>query len=349
MERDSRVSVIVPTYNRAPLLGRAIESLLAQTRRPDEIIVIDDGSTDNTEEVARPYGDRIRYIRLAKNGGISHARNTGMREATGDYLAFLDSDDTYLPSNIELQKAFMDAHPEIALLTTEFSGMLADGSVNEYHLKNYHGIYKRLGWSYEDVYEEKGTFRLNGTDIDYYTGNVFDRMVVGPLVATNTIMLRREILDEVGYQNEEFRVGEDFEFVARIAKRYRVGFLDVPTYGIHYHEGQISRFLLKPKMRERADLSQMIDGWLGLLRVIRTLALDDARYYAAHKATVDARMAQLHWQIAVLHLRIGDPREARSHLRKAREFDGRTLRYLQGWLLSRAPHALTSFVLRFRK
>jgi glycosyltransferase involved in cell wall biosynthesis len=93
------VSVVIPAYNAASVLPRAIESVLGQTSRPEEVIVVDDGSTDNTAQVATQYGPSITYIRQ-DNAGASAARNRGIAEATGEWIAFLDSDDEWLPPKL---------------------------------------------------------------------------------------------------------------------------------------------------------------------------------------------------------------------------------------------------------
>ena len=98
------VSVIITTYNRAHLVGKAIKSVLNQTFQDFELIVVDDGSTDNTEEVINSFNDtRIRYIRHKINKGGNAARNTGLRNSKGEYIAFLDSDDEWLPEKLERQ------------------------------------------------------------------------------------------------------------------------------------------------------------------------------------------------------------------------------------------------------
>jgi glycosyltransferase involved in cell wall biosynthesis len=111
MENSSiAVSVVIPTYNRASLLGRAIKSVLEQTYQDFEIIVVDDASTDNTEEVVRNLRDRrIRYLRHEKNRGGSAARNTGIRAAWGQYIAFQDSDDEWLPEKLKKQMEVLAA------------------------------------------------------------------------------------------------------------------------------------------------------------------------------------------------------------------------------------------------
>ena len=98
------ISAVIPAYNRGALIGRAIESVLAQSRPPEEIIVVDDGSTDDTAERVRAFGDRVRYV-FQPNGGGAAARNRGVEEARGEWIAFLDSDDTWLPEHLRLMEA----------------------------------------------------------------------------------------------------------------------------------------------------------------------------------------------------------------------------------------------------
>ena len=105
-EKNPTVSIIIPTYNRAHLIGRAIQSVLNQTYQNFEIIVVDDGSTDNTEEMIKEFqkhDKRIKYIRHEKNRGGAAARNTGIKVARGEYIAFQDSDDEWLPEKLEKQ------------------------------------------------------------------------------------------------------------------------------------------------------------------------------------------------------------------------------------------------------
>ncbi len=111
--QTGRVSVIIPTYNRAHLIGQALESVLNQTYPNTEVIVVDDGSTDNTKEVIARYdSSRVRYIYQA-NAGPSAARNNGVRHSEAEFISFLDSDDTYLPTKLEKQVAYLNSHPEV--------------------------------------------------------------------------------------------------------------------------------------------------------------------------------------------------------------------------------------------
>ncbi|MBM2835200.1 MAG: glycosyl transferase [Candidatus Brocadiaceae bacterium] len=101
ISENVQVSVVIPTYNRAPYVIMAIESVLAQSYQDYEIIVVDDGSTDGTRDVLEPYRDRIRYM-YQDNKGVSAARNTGIQESRGEWIAFLDSDDEWLPNKLEI-------------------------------------------------------------------------------------------------------------------------------------------------------------------------------------------------------------------------------------------------------
>src|SRR5688500_5442659 len=120
MTQPFLVSAIIPTYNRRTILPRALESVLAQTRQPDEVIVIDDGSTDGTSDMlgetfAHRFGERLRYV-WQPNGGVSAARNHGMRLARGDFFSFLDSDDTWLPDKTQRQADWLAGHADYGMV-----------------------------------------------------------------------------------------------------------------------------------------------------------------------------------------------------------------------------------------
>jgi glycosyltransferase involved in cell wall biosynthesis len=116
---NTRISVVIPTYNSAAYLPAAIDSAFNQTLPPFEIVVIDDGSIDNTVEVLKPYEVRIRYI-FQENKGPAAARNRGIAEANGDLIAFLDSDDVWLPEKLELQVPVLTENPKIGLVHSDF-------------------------------------------------------------------------------------------------------------------------------------------------------------------------------------------------------------------------------------
>ncbi len=200
-----RVSVVIPTYNQASFLGEAVGSALAQTYRDFEVIVIDDGSTDNTPEVASSFPPAVRYFRQ-ENRGISAARNRGIELANGEYLAFLDSDDILLENALEKSVAFMDQHPE-------------------------------AGFCYGQVYsiDEKGRpmrlSRLRGARASCIRDGreQIARMLWRGDIAPSAVLARRSCVEEAGLFNTNVHMGEDVDMWLRLAMRYAVGYLAEPV------------------------------------------------------------------------------------------------------------------------
>jgi len=202
------VSVIIPTYNRAHLVGRAIRSVLNQTYQDFEIIVVDDGSTDNTEEVVKSFNDpRIRYIRHEKNRGGSAARNTGIRAARGEYIAFLDSDDEWLPTKLEKQIELLETAPAIGAVYSGYV-VIQEGRPLELYRP------KRAGNLYPDLL------------IYNFTG------------PCSTYVIRRECLKAVGYFDVNLPSHQDYDLWIRISKRYSIGYVPDILVRWHRHFGE---------------------------------------------------------------------------------------------------------------
>lgn len=201
------VSVIIPTFNRAGYICDAVSSILNQTYRDLELIVVDDGSTDNTEEVLRPFVDKITFISQPRKGP-SAARNHGLREARGKYIAFLDSDDISLPRRIETQVEVLERYPEVALVYSNFIFVDDFG-----HLRT----------------------RGNGTGI-CVKGNIFEPLLLTKIVIyPSTWMVRKSAFDEVGYFDEELKRSEDHDMELRIARKYEFFGLKQPLVKIRMH------------------------------------------------------------------------------------------------------------------
>ena len=190
--------MITPTYNRAHLIGRALDSLLAQTYQDFEIIVVDDGSTDDTRQVLSRYGDRIRYV-FQENAGPSAARNRGIRMAKGEYLAFLDSDDAFLPTKLALQVAYLEAHPEVGVVYSGWQIIGPDGTVQS----------------------EVRPIREGAI--------LKDLLLEGYLFPPIAAVVRRACIDQVGLFDESLRVFEDPDLWFRVARAgYRFGCIEQP-------------------------------------------------------------------------------------------------------------------------
>ena len=319
------VSVVIPTFNRADMVGQAIDSVLQQSFTDFEIVVVDDGSTDDTEVRILEYGDRVRYVKT-NNGGVAHARNVGMRTARGRYLTFLDSDDLLYPYALELQTGLLERFPDTAFVCAEMSGFDDAGFFDRRHLKTYHrSAYRDPSVTYDSIFEsslplaDAVALPLSLTQEDpsagarrVYLGNVFDSYLLNIVLCQNTVMLRSEIVSVVGVRNERVKHWQELEYLLRISRRHTVCFADIPTYKLRYHDGQISS-------TARADGTRV---WMRkqqiLLRVVKRHALADPAYYLQHRPRIDRHLAHLHRAAAVPMLLLGGRRTARRQARAAR-------------------------------
>lgn len=244
------VSVIIPTYNRALRCKAAVESVLMQTHGNVEIVVVDDGSRDNTREVIYGMHERVKYIYQA-NGGVSAARNTGLHAATGDYIAFLDSDDSWLPWKLEAQLCALRAFPDAGMVWTD---MLA---VDEYGTR-LHESYLTTMYDAYAYFDRETHFKVNrpiadlwaGCPTEYakkkcYSGNIFSWMFMGNLVHTSTALLRRDRQKKVGlFDIDLIKSGEDYDYHFRTCREGDVAYIDVPS--IRYQVGAADQ-LTQPK------------------------------------------------------------------------------------------------------
>lgn len=240
---DGKVSVVLPTYNRAYCLPLALRSLQQQSYTDWEVLVIDDGSTDDTPTLlARLCSEdpRIRYHRQV-NGGVSAARNAGLRLAEGAFVGFLDSDDAWEPWKLAAQVACFKALPEVGMVWTDMVAVDDNGTVlHDRFLRRMYSAYRRYGtrklFSHERALGELAPDiasqhpGLDAAQVQW--GDVFSAMIFGSLVHTSTALLRRERARAVGFFNEEFRTGEDYEFHLRTCREGPVALLDAP--GIRY-------------------------------------------------------------------------------------------------------------------
>ncbi|GAB4114371.1 MAG: glycosyltransferase [Candidatus Caldatribacteriota bacterium] len=203
MKRNPTVSVIIPTYNRAHLVGRAIQSVLDQTYQDFELIVVDDGSTDNTEDIIKEFqrkDDRIKYLKHEKNKGGSAARNTGIKNSVGKYIAFQDSDDEWLPEKLEKQmRVFENAPAKIGVVYTGF-----------WRIEGNKKIY------------------IPSDRITRKEGDIHDELLNGNFVTTQSIVARKKCFEKAGMFDESLPRLQDWELVIRLSKYYDFKCIDEP-------------------------------------------------------------------------------------------------------------------------
>ena len=207
----SLFSVIIPTFNRSSVIERAIDSVLNQSFTDFELIIVDDGSTDKTKTLLDRYDDRIQYV-FQENRGVSAARNLGVKQAKGKWLAFLDSDDEWLDKKLELQNKYIQNNPEIKIVHG-----------NEIWIRN--GV--RVNQMKKHA---KGG------------GDQFLRSLELCLISPSTVALRKDLYCHLGGFHEDFVVCEDYDLWLKITHQYEVGFIEedlIKKYG--GHEDQLSR------------------------------------------------------------------------------------------------------------
>lgn len=191
------VSVIIPTYNRWPMVGEAVDSVLRQTYTSFEILVVDDGSTDETVTALRGRDWRLRIL-SQPNGGVAAARNTGVRHAWGKYLAFLDSDDLWLPRKLEVQTVFMERNSGVAICQTE-------------------EIWVRRGVRVNPKIKHRKP-----------SGDIFRRCLDLCVVSPSAVMIAKEFFSQIGGFDETFPVCEDYDLWLRIAVEQPVPLIESP-------------------------------------------------------------------------------------------------------------------------
>jgi len=261
-----RVSVIIPTYNRAAYIAEAIRSVQAQTYPALEIIVADDGSTDDTPAIVARFGDAITYVPLPHRGQPAATRNTGLREASGEFVAFLDSDDLFLPNKLELQLAALEAHPQAGL------------------------VYSNGHYFRDDPAQPTG-YALDGLPTP--SGDVLAELLRGNVVASPAVVLiRRTCLDVVGMldENPDFFGVEDYDLWLRIAAQFSVVYAPGDVAAIRRHKQSISADVTTLRARTLLVLAKL-EATHPHLTSPRRAALNEG-YARNHGAIALARFEQ---------------------------------------------------------
>ena len=203
-----KVSVIIPAYNASKFIREAINSVLNQTYKDYEIIVVDgrDGSTDNTREIVAEYGDAVRYFRQ-ENRDLSDARNKGILNSRGKYIAFLDSDDLWFENKLALQVEFLDSHRDVGLVFSDsWFKFYGDVAGKEQHL---------VGRRFFQIAKP-------------YRGEVLSQLFVVNFIPVLTVLVRKECLLKVGLFKKEYDSAEDYDLWLRVSRVFKVDYIDEP-------------------------------------------------------------------------------------------------------------------------
>lgn len=247
------VSVIIPTYNRRTYVREAIDSVLSQTYSPLELLVVDDGSTDDTPALLETYGGRIKVLRQF-NCGVSAARNLGIRSARGAFIALLDSDDYWQPDKLALQMDWFDAHPEALICQTE------------------------------EIWIRNGVRVNPGKRHEKQAGHIFEPSLALCLISPSAVMMRATLLEEIGLFDESLPACEDYDLWLRVTSKYPVGLVKTPAIVKRGgHVDQLSAMRELDKYRIHAIVKILQQGALSAAQ--RTAAIEmltrKCRIYAA--------------------------------------------------------------------
>lgn len=211
--RPGRVSVVLPTYNRADVLERSVESVLGQTFQEYELLIVDDASTDETDAVVDGFDDdRIRYIKHDENRGAAAARNTGIREAGGEIIAFQDSDDVWHERKLEKQVATLEDRPEDV-------GVVYTGARREF--------------------DDSETY-IPGDGVEPKEGDIEKSLLSFNFVTTQAAAVRQECFETVGTLDEKLPALVDWELWIRISEFYEFAYVDEPLVTAYLREDSIS-------------------------------------------------------------------------------------------------------------
>jgi glycosyltransferase involved in cell wall biosynthesis len=284
------VTVIIPTYNRAHLIGKTIQSVFAQTYERWDIVVVDDGSTDETAQVVAQFSDRVTYLQIPHSGLSAVARNVGIAHAQGEFVAFLDSDDLWLPTKLAVQVAAMKRNPQAGLVCT-----------NAIQFSESPQGAERVFWC---------------NDLPS-SGKIFHRLYQGNFIVTSTVLVRRECFEIVGKFNEDLslRTGQDYELWLRLAAHHDV--ICIPEVLARYrvHQIRLDRSLQENLIREANILLGTRDRYPDLVgqlgssanRRIAQVYRELGRYSFKHNRFLDARKyfdLALQWYLGNAELRL---------------------------------------------
>ena len=214
---EKNVSIILPTYNRAHSIRKSMESILRQTYPHWELLVIDDGSTDHTEEIVAEIAAsdaRVHYYRQPRNQGVAAARNEGIRQARYAYIAFQDSDDIWKEDKLEKQMQVFGERPQVGMVYCAYEGVRQDGV----------------------------TVRVPDSSVasENLQGNLYRQLLQRNVIGGPTAVIRKECVEQVGAFDEALTCLEDWELFLRIAKLYEIGYVKEPLLNADIHEGGVS-------------------------------------------------------------------------------------------------------------
>jgi len=294
------VSVIIPTYQHAHFLNATIESVLNQTFTNFELIVVDDGSTDSTKDVCTAYGDKVIYI-YQENSGQASARNTGIKKSKGEFISFLDSDDEWLPVKLEIEMDYLNKHPQVGLVYSNY---------------NYFGSRKSTKRKGFDGYSF-----VSGHGLQAQKRIFLDGLIFLPSIVT----VRKLCFDIIGIFDESLVPAEDLDMWLRIAGHFDLAHIDIPLANYRLHDKNVHLNRVRMQSSYVAAQNKFIDASIDL-------------FDKQDKQLINRRYHRTYWGLGMAYLiDNGNPMQARAIFTEYKKSQKYHLLDYIWWLLSFSP------------
>ncbi len=265
------ISVIVPTYNCGKFLVEGIRSILDQDYPQKEILVVDDGSTDDTQAVLQQFGDAIKVFRQ-ENAGAAVARNTGLQHAKGEYIAFLDADDLWLPGKLTAQVSYLETHPQVGMVYANWLVWVDDSK----------GVYAPVS----SLSSTQDSCLIDQAQ----SGWVYTRLLFDSIIHTITVLVRKAVVQQVGIFDAFLRNGQDYDYWIRASRITEIHKLATP-YAVYRLHGENNTTKPKTVNYEYEVVKRAVDRW----------GLSGPDGSAADLQLLRQRMAKLCFDFGYLH------------------------------------------------
>lgn len=314
---DSRsvrlISVIIPAYNAEKFVLDAIHSVLQQDFQPLEILLIDDGSTDDTVALVKREAPQVKIIQQA-NAGVAAARNTGLRHATGDYICFLDADDGWFPGKLEAQVDYLRLHPEVSVVYHKWHVWKPDEN----------GIFNP---------PQRAENPVPGEIDPALSGWIYPRLLLDCVVHTSTVMMRREIARDIGFFDTALDTGEDYDFWLRVSRKFQIHKL-TGTYSFYrVASGSLTTGAPKSQNNEYNVIKRALKQW----------GRSSPDGFSVSRAMINQRLSKLAFDFGYAHYHYGSAKLASSAFLKSFLLQPTRIRSIAYFLAStirRCDHSL---------
>ncbi len=309
---EPSVSVIMPAYNCAAFVTEAIESVLEQDYANKELIVVNDGSTDATAEKVARFGARVRLIEQP-NRGPAAARNRGVAEARGEYLAFLDGDDIWLPGKLAMQMSYVRGHPDVKIIFTGFARWLPERSGGYPPARDF------AAWGAKDVIGPE------------YSGYLYATLLLDSVIHIITAVIERAAVTSLGGFDENLRVGEDYEFWMRASRVCLAHKIDRIT----------ALYRMQPESATRSAPRAVNHEYMVLKRTLERFGTTGPDGRQVDEASLYGRLGKLCFAHGYSHFWRGDPRIAADAFKESMRYSGFAPR-VAGYAVASMARALLS-------